>query len=580
MTREAGGDPRAQLFHTYTTISRHDPSPRELAAMVLDGRLRLFPHAEVALEQPFTWREDPLDDANWRFQFHSLVWLDRVRQAGVELEDDAVLDWYETALRSWIDANPPVGAPSEYAWFDMAVGLRAVVLAFAVDHLGAQDWLLGALHAHGAHLADPAHYDERGNHGLHQDLGLLVAAQLLGREDWVRLGRDRIVTMFEAAIDEQGVCREGCVDYQYRNYRWYHEALRRLTAAGVTDVTDMGERLSRMPEFLAHATAPSGDYALLGDTLQHSAARIEGTPGDWVRDRTQAPADHTRVYDSGYLFSRRRWTTFAEDPENAYLTQRFGPGRATAVHGHEDAGSLTLDAFGETLLRDSGLYAYEAGDERLYFRGRASHNVIDVPGRKYYPSAHADLLALDTDDGRVFTTVKVVALQGVVWHRTSLWLPDEQVLLVDDRVRVHGDDTVLQRWQLPEGSRAQVGADGSEVTITTEAGNVVRVRQHAAPERVVIASGGRQPLDGWVSRRYREMTPAPALSFAQHGESVRFTTLISYADDVDRLTDVRLHRRSAKDLRLTVGDETEAVGVLVSSDGYTWGGTAPGDLQQ
>lgn len=578
MTREVVGDPRAQLFHTYTTISRHDPTPRELAAMVLGGRLRLFPHAEVALEQPFTWREDPIDDANWRFQFHSLVWLDRVRQAGVELEDAAALGWYETTLRSWIDANPPSGASSEYAWFDMAVGLRAVVLAFAVDHLGAQDWLVRALDAHGAHLADPAHYDERGNHGLHQDLGLLVAAQLLGRADWVRLARDRIVTMFEAAIDEQGVCREGCVDYQYRNYRWYHEALRRLTAAGVTDVTDIRERLSRMPEFLAHATAPTGDYALLGDTLQHSAARVEGTPGDWVRDRAQAPGELVRVYDAGYLFARRRWTTFAEDPENAYLTQRFGPGRATAVHGHEDAGSLTLDAFGETLLRDSGLYAYEAGDERLYFRGRSSHNVVDVPGRKFYPSARADLLALDTEGGRVFSTVKVVALQGVVWHRTSLWLPDERVLLVDDRVRVHGDDTVLQRWHLPESSRAGVGRDGAEVMITTDAGNVVRVRQHAAPDRVVIASGGREPLDGWVSRTYREMTPAPALSFAQHGESVRFTTLISYAEDPERLTDAQVLRRSAKDLRLTVGARAGTFSFLVSSGGYTVPGDAGVDL--
>jgi hypothetical protein len=569
VTHEVVGNPHGQLFHTYTTISRHDPSPAALATMVLDGRLRLFPHAEVDLEQPFTWSEDPLDDANWRFQFHSLVWLDRVREAGVELDEPVVLAWYEATLRSWIDANAPGAAASAYAWFDMAVGLRAVVLAFAVDHFGPQDWLLRALEVHGAHLADPQHYDERGNHGLHQDLGLLVAAQLLGRDAWVRLARDRIVRMFEAAIDEQGVCREGCVDYQYRNYRWYHEALRRLTAAGVTDVTDLEDRLSRMPEFLAHATAPSGDYALLGDTLQHSAARIEGTAADWVRERTQAPADRVRVYDAGYVFARRRWTTFAEDRENAYLTQRFGPGRATAVHGHEDAGSITLDAFGETLLRDSGLYAYEAGDERLYFRGRASHNVIDVPGRKYYPSAHADLVALDTRDDAVFSTVKVVALQGVVWHRTTLWLPEQQLFVVDDRVRLHGADTVLQRWQLPESSRAEVADGGTSVTVTSEAGNVVNVRQYAAPHRVVWATGDRDPLDGWVSRRYREMTPAPALSFAQHGDSVRFTSVVGYAPRADELVDVAFRHRSAKDLRLTVRSAGTTLEIVVAADGYT-----------
>lgn len=522
-------DLRGQLFHTYTTESRHEPSAEETARGVLAGRLRLYPHPEVEIPAEPDWSEDPLGDANWRFQLHSLIWLDRLRQAGRELGDQEMLERYVTLLRSWVQHNPQDDPPSDYSWFDMAVGLRAVVLAFAVDHLGAEPWLLEAVRAHGEHLADPANYEHRGNHGLHQDLGLLVAAQILGQRSWTALARQRLLTMFEDAIDSEGVCREGCIDYQYRNYRWYQEALVRLRAAGVADVGAMAERLALMPGFLAHATSPSGKYALLGDTVDHPAAAVPGTAADWPRDATLAPAERVRRYAAGYLFARRRWTSAESDPDNAYLTQRFGPGRSTAVHGHEDAGSVTLDAFGETLLRDSGLYAYESGDERLYFRGRSSHNVVDVPGRKYYPSAAADMVAYEADDTHVFSTVKVVALQGVVWHRSMLWLPEQSALVLDDRVRLHGPDTVLQRWQLPEGAHVETLAGGAVVQVRVQSGATLRFQQAAAPQGVRVVTGSTNPVEGWFSGEYRTRVPAPSLAFADEGDSVRFTTVITYA---------------------------------------------------
>src|SRR5690606_5724717 len=114
-----------------------------------------------------------------------------------------------------------------------------------------------------------------------------------------------------------------------------------------------------------------------------------------------------RAYSAGYIFSRSAWRSFEEDSSIGYFTQRFGPGRTYAIHGHEDAGSVTLDAFGTCLLRDSGLYAYEAGEERLYFRGRTAHNVVDVPGRYYYPSAEAELLASELEGGRVFSSISI-----------------------------------------------------------------------------------------------------------------------------------------------------------------------------
>ena len=564
-------DVSAQLFHSATTINTKDTPLDQVPAMTRAGMVRLFPHPEVQLPKRLTWSEDPLDDANWRFQYHCLLWVDRVRAAAIETGDTDLLGWYENTLRSWITLNPQAAPASDYSWFDMAVGLRAIVLTFAIDHFGPQDWLLEALEMHGDHLADPAHYDERGNHGLHQDLGLVVAAHVLGRQDWLDLATSRILAMFDRAIDEQGVCREGSVDYQYRNYVWYQEAATRLEAAGAHDAAaTIRARLAEMTEFLAHATSPTGNYALLGDTVLHAASRIAETAADWVRDRDQAPESTVALFDtSGYLFARKAWTTFEEDPSNAYLTQRFGPGRSTAVHGHEDGGSITLDACGTEVLRDSGLYAYEAGPERLYFRGRSSHNVIDVPGRKFYPSAHCELLASSTDPDAVFTSVKSTSLQGVVWHRATLWCPNESVLLIDDRVILHDADRVLQRWHLPVGAQFDLLDGGATVQGRLPNGAIVRIAQINAPAAVRTAVGSSEPFEGWFSGEYRSKVAAPSIAFELTGEAVRFTTAISYGPDNDSIPEVSAPRRTSKTAQVDVTTAQGTVSLaLTSQDAY------------
>lgn len=560
------GPVREQLFHTYSTISRHEPDAAARVSEVSSGLLTLHPHAPVEIGSEPAWSEDPLDDANWRFQYHSLVWLDRYRDAAERLGDDAALAHYERLLASWIRTNPVGASANDYAWFDMSVGLRAVVLAFAVDRLGRQGWLIDALHVHGEFLASSAHYDSRGNHGLHQDLGLIVVAQLVERDDWLDLARERIQAMFSEAIDVEGVSREGCIDYQYRNLRWYGEARRRLAAAGVQGLDWMDQRLDRMPEFLAHATAPGGDYALIGDTLQHRAARIEGTAADWSRDRSKAPSDTVRLFDAGYIFARTAWSTADEDSSVAYVTQRFGPGRASAVHGHEDGGSITLDLGADSILRDSGLYAYEAGEPRLYTRGRQSHNVVDVPGRDFYTSAETELVAFQQRDDAVFSSVRSRSIKGVRWDRSMLWVPEAGIVLVDDRVRVDTVADVVQRWHLHEGTRLTVFSPAEFSGVLPSGARIDFWGTGAS--RLDVANGSTSPFDGWVSRSYRSLTPAPSLALGATGDSVRFTTLLAYGPPGSARPVLRRLERTSRSALVGLSRGPRSWAASLDSDGF------------
>lgn len=559
-----------QLFHTYSTESTTDIPRSEHLQQLLEGKLTLSPHNAQSVGPDFAWDSDPLEDANWRFQYHCLVWVDRLLEASQLADSDPGRCLYERLIKTWIDQNPIESGASDYSWFDMAVGMRAIVLLRAVEYFGPVSWLVDSIRIHGEHLADPNNYEGKGNHSLHQDMGLLAIGHFLERPEWVSLSVERILDMLKSAIDEEGVSVEGSIDYQYRNYRWYSEAAVRIKAATGEVPEVIARALIDMPTFMAHATSPSTHYALLGDTLEHRAPIIEGTHTEWVRNPELAPGSRVKLYKSGYLFARSSWNSWRQDPAVSYMTMRFGAGRSSAVHGHEDAGSITLDMHGEKLLCDSGLFAYEAGAFRLYFRGRSAHNVIDVRGRKYYPSSEAPLIHFERNDKHVMATVLVRAIEGTVWHRTVLHSIEYGYTIVDDRVedKMNGPE-VAQRWQLPAGAQITVNGAKEFVDVETSKGNALRFTSLGHRAVAQVAEGMEDEIAGWRSEEYRSKFPTPELRFLQPGGSVRFSTLIQAEGPARSWLSSSAVQRTNKALTLVLSGESWHEDISLASDGFS-----------
>ena len=558
-----------QLFHTYSTVSGKDISGIDHLAQLLDGKLTLAPHDPQTIGPSFSWDADPMEDANWRFQYHCLVWLDRLLDASVTEDSLPGLELYERLIRSWIRDNPVDNPASDYSWFDMAVGVRAIVFLKAIEHFGPEPWLVEVINIHGEHLANPSNYEGKGNHSLHQDMGLLAIGHFLNRDDWVKFAIERIMIMLESAIDNEGVSVEGSIDYQYRNFRWYSEAAVRIRAATGELPSLIASALSDMPTFMAHATSPSTHYALLGDTLEHRAPIVKGTPTEWVKNPEAAPEDTVRLYEKGYLFARSSWKTWHEDPGVSYLTLRFGPGRSSAVHGHEDAGSITLDMHGEKLLCDSGLFAYEGGDYRLFFRGRSAHNVIDVSGRKYYPSATSPLVHFERTSTHVMATILIKAIEGVVWHRSILHSLEHGYIIIDDRVEDKMiSDQIMQRWQLPAGARIVMDGSAGFIKVETSAGNTMRFSSLGHRVSARVSEGNECSIAGWRSEEYRKKFATPELVLLQSGGSVRFSTLIQAQGSKQAWREAYRVKRTNKALDFVLSGSDYDEHIVLLSDGF------------
>ncbi len=350
-----------------------------------------------------TWREDPFNNDNWAFNLHTLRWAEPLRRVG-SASGDEVSDEERAAMRAlytgllddWIRNNPRSSPRSKFAWYDMSVGVRSIGLVCAttvIDETSSVGVRVAAsMTAHAKALIDPKQYRTSGNHGLHQNMGLLALGCHTENEAWKTLAQSRSLALLKRSVDTQGVTDEGSLLYQQLNYRWYVELRTRLEACGL-EPDAYYSNIDKMPDMMAEATQPDGTVVAFGDTSAKSFMQsVSGTGVEYaVTKGASGPKPSVslfRVFDRGYAYSRTGW--FDTQPganAQSLAAIRFGPGMRYSVHGQQDAGSVSYFALGRQILWQPGVWGGAGGKPRKYVVSNESHNSIDIPAVSYNPSA-------------------------------------------------------------------------------------------------------------------------------------------------------------------------------------------------
>lgn len=191
-----------------------------------------------------------------------------------------------------------------------------------------------------------------------------------------------------------------------------------------------------------------------------------------------------------------------------------------AAHGHADALSITLRAFGHDVFVDPGTYDYFSyGHWRDYFRSTRAHNTVVIDDRDQsemlgpflwgrranarctqWKVTEAGALVIGEHDG-----YSPAGPEGGVLHRRSVSLDRaERVLTVRDELLGAGAHSAAWRFHLGEecsvrreGNRFFIGAAGRVVLLELDPGLTVSMLE-----------GRENPIAGWVSRRYHRKTPS------------------------------------------------------------------------
>ncbi len=475
-------------------------------------------------------------------------------------------------LESWLD-QCPFGIGMQWR-SPLELGIRLINWVWAIGLIRESDLVKGQfrtrlLNAVYRHLWEVARKYSCGssvnNHLIGEAAGVYVAASyfrnLKEASRWRADARRRLCEEMLSQTFGDGGGREQAVGYHVFVLQFFLIAGLVGRWTGEEFPAEYWERLEKMFEFLGGLSEGGDHLPMFGDADDGYVLNLGDDPrdpGEWLavgavlferpdfkqwsgrytetarwllggdgRERFDAL---TRAHLNGALSSRAF-------PEAGYYLLQCGRGAgrisvvfdcgelgmgALAAHGHADALSFTLRAFGVDVLVDPGTYDYFSYPQwREYFRSARAHNTVVVDGEDqsemlgaflWGRRAHTRCIAWEPSEhgGQVRGEHDGYAcLPDPVIHRRTLELDGQKrELTIRDEIDTLGKHEVALHLHLAEHCRLDPRGPNS-FHVDTGAG-AVRIEMD---ERltVEVLEGSENPIGGWVSRGYHCKAPAVTL---------------------------------------------------------------------
>lgn len=201
---------------------------------------------------------------------------------------------------------------------------------------------------------------------------------------------------------------------------------------------------------------------------------------------------------------------------------------AIAAHGHADALSITLRAFGEDVFVDPGTYDYFRFPAwRDYFRSTRAHNTIGIDAADqsamlgpFMWGERATGRCLDwRSDGPLARVVAehdgYMRLADPVKHRRELEMDSRaRTFTITDTLEMAGEHHVRLCFHVSE--HAHVSRSGPSQFVVAVAGGTATLNLDSQLT-AIMREGGDDPIGGWVSRGYHRKVPAVTIEASLTG---------------------------------------------------------------
>ncbi len=251
-------------------------------------------------------------------------------------------------------------------------------------------------------------------------------------------------------------------------------------------------RWNSLTGHIAAATMPNGYLVPIGD----GPADIQPSGFDHGKKTVE-------VFRAGYVFGRTTW----DDPQSAYYSIRFGPGRK--FHGHEDHLGVTYYAQGRSILTEAGFHSYENTPYRRWTMTPEAHNVPVIVGRKFRGHTATALTRRSIGKDRQSFTLTDRAY-GVRRTRSVLVNHHDDVMAVLDT----GGGKLRNLWHLDPALKV-VSSERGRIVMADGNWRATLVQlempscKPIGGQRVVTGQTG--PYQGWISPGYMKKERAPAV---------------------------------------------------------------------
>ncbi|MFP4055207.1 MAG: heparinase II/III family protein [Phycisphaerae bacterium] len=575
-------------------LGRH--MPPESADQLLAGVVTFPNHPPVEIGPSPDWTM-PGPDRNWQSCFLALDFLQMTVSALRKEFRPELLKQAEQLVLSFRRVNPPASPAVRRAWHEGTVAKRtANLLLFLPYYLrwlrqlpapgasmapqpGALAEMVAVIEQQAAYLACPAVYLPGGNHGLRQDLVLLLAAVALSglakSAEWKALALERLKSsQLGQIVSDEGVFLEHSAGYHFFGLSMFLGFRRVLEAGGEPVPRRLARTISGMLRFATHVLTPDGYMPPVGDTpsgrrpprvseawtLPESAAlRYSATVGHegTVPDELDGffPA-------SGWALMRNTW--LGQDDRTPAMQVNFHATLRSPRHKHADDLAVLLHGAGRWWLVDPGRYNYELADPyREFFRlSPAAHNTYTVDGEAYSlkprPGGGVEMTGTFSSAELSAARAHNAQYRDARVQRTVVFVRALQVLLLVDRLQ----SGRTRRWRAHLNLAPDLHAvqDGLAVTASAEGCEwSLDVVGDGSWEALDVVCGQEDPILGWSSTGWQQKEPASVLVYETGGaERTAITAVHLRPADAEPLSEV------------SVEDAAESVRVSFRVAGRRW----------
>lgn len=576
------------MMFTYEDISNVDRSKAYASAVdrIENGWVRKN-YPVVYLDREIPWQLMSQEERSWNFTIHCWDMLDCLLKAYAETFEARFLEVSITIALEWAAKHMSVASnQSPFAWYDMAVGLRAYRLAYILDAAGVhgliddqqERQLWHCLLKHQEYLADDNNIVFHNNHGYYQMAGQLAMGRRFAHKSplmaqAVEQGRARLKVMLAQQFTPDGIHREHSPDY----HRMVYDTLRAMIGADLIDDQETIALAQQIERALSWFVLPSQHIANFGDS-DYRLMRRKPVEAErkWQTPEMryvvtagkigQLPRESFAAFsEGGYFVARRTSVNAPEDfSQSSYLAQTACFHSRT--HKHADDLSFLWSDRGHDLLVDAGRYGYigkaPQGSElwlsghwytdpnRVYCESTRAHNTLEFNGENYLrkgakPYGSALKRWLEDDNGIIVIETECKHFKSVRHSRVLMFKPGQWLVVFDwfhDNLAL--EHHVRQWFHLSPNLQLERALDGFVTSVpgSSEPLRVVSLLGEASPSRPYLGEIG--PHQGWWSSKERDIVPNYAFCFEQSQKKTGvFATLFDFSNRLD--TDVEWSKVNA-----------------------------------
>lgn len=519
----------------------------------------------IDINKNIPWKLRNQEERSWNFYIHSWDMVDPLLYAYNLSKDENLFKPVLDIAINWIDqyvdiqTNRPVDdiSSNDFAWYDMAVGLRSYRLAYIYDKYSREQEaneyikskLWRGLLAHQAYLNDDSNITFHNNHGYYQAAGQIAMGRRFAAEselmaEALEQGITRFKIMLEQQFTKDGVHREHSPDY----HRMVYDTLIGVIKADLIKDEYILSFTDKIEEALSWFILPNQYIANFGDSdwrlmkIKSSAAQkkwqtpmmkfvtTNGEIGE-IQDES------LKVFDeAGYFVVRTKPNIqLINKYENySYLAQTAAFHSRT--HKHADDLSFIWYDRGHNILIDAGRYGYigkaEMGTElwkqgywythpnRLYCESTRAHNTLEFDNIDYArkgikPYGSAIKRYKRYENGLYVLETECKHFKSIRHARVLIYMPNNWLIVFDwfkDNIdEVHNVkqwfnfDPSIQLTKTGNSYQTRLGED-TELHITSFFSEM---------EGSEVMLGIEEPrLQGWFSPAEREFLPTNSINYS------------------------------------------------------------------